>query len=150
MQPPATTTIRPTPIPAPTKRVSRPLSAQECWAQLRDHREGRLGYLSGRGPRHVVLPYSVRDHELLVRVPAYNEAGQYAVGRRVTFDVIAPLDAATAGRVEVTGHARLVDGVAEGLDAPGDEAWPSDLPSRLVGLRVDGVHGTTEELVGRR
>jgi hypothetical protein len=149
MQPPETTTIHPTPAPTRTKRVARALSAQECWAQLRDHREGRLGYLSGRGPRHVVLPYAIRDRELLVRVPAYNEAGQYAVGRRVTFDVIAPLDAATAGRIEVTGEARLVDPVAEGLDARGDEGWPSDLPSRLVGLRVDGVRGTAEELVGQ-
>lgn len=130
----------------PTPGSPRLLSAQECWAELREHAEGRLGYLTGRGPRHVVLPYAIRDAELVVRVPAYNEAAQFAGGSRVTFEVSAQLDGWTAERIEVVGHARLEVPGGEVLDALPEEHWPVDLRSWLVYLDVDSVCGQTERL----
>lgn len=138
--PPETQTTRATVTTAPTTRARR-LSAQECWSQLRSHHEGRLGYLSGRGPRHVVLPYAVRDHELVIRIPLYNEAAQYARDDRVTFDV-ARLEGPAAERVEVVAHARAAEPGDD--DLLPDEQWPADLPSRVVYLEVHDIHGEIE------
>lgn len=122
----------------------RRLSEQECWSQLNVHREGRLGYLSGRGPRHVVLAYAVVGDELVVRVPAYNEATQYAGGGAITFDV-ADRDAGhEAKRIEVLGRGRLAEPEDDVPDALPDEHWPADLPRRLLWLQVDSMHGETE------
>jgi len=121
-------------------------SAQECSAQLREHEEGRLGYLTGRGPRHVVRPYAVRDATLVVRVPAYDEAAQFAGGRQVTFDVSARLDGQTAERIDVVARARLVEPAGAVLDALPDERWPADLRSWLLYLDVDADSGSTEPL----
>ena len=129
---------------------SGPLSAQECWTQLRRSREGRLGYLSGRGPRHVVTRYAVRDRSVVLRLPGYHEAAQYVGGSPVTFDVVERVGPGTAERVAVVGRARLGEpdpGVADTLP---DEHWPSDLRSWLVWLDVDEVSGETERLSRRR
>ncbi|SEQ81790.1 hypothetical protein [Microlunatus flavus] len=120
------------------------LSREECWSHLRRHHQGRLGYESGRGPRHVVLPYAVWDDRVVVRVPAYSEAAQHAADRVVTFDVVEPLAPGTAGRVEVHGHARLSAPEGAVLGALPDEHWPADLPSRLVWLQVEDLHGEAE------
>ena len=58
----------------------RPLTTGECRRWLQEHHEGRLGYLSGRGPRSVVVSYAVADDEILMRVPDYNDIAQYAPG----------------------------------------------------------------------
>jgi hypothetical protein len=142
------TPLEQTPAAGGPRPAGRPrtLSAQECWAQLREHEEGRLGYLTGRGPRHVVRPYAVRDRTLVVRVPAYDEAAQFAGGRQVTFDVSARLDGQTTERIDVVARARLVEPLGDVLDALPDERWPSDLRSWLVYLDVDAVSGSTQPL----
>ena len=127
----------------------RLLSAQECWSRLRRLREGRLGYLSGRGPRHVVIPYAVRDRAVVLRLPGYHEAAQYVTGSPVTFDVVERVGSGTAERVRVAGRARLGEpdpGVVEALP---DEHWPANLRSWLVWLDVDEVSGESER-VSRR
>lgn len=142
-----TPTPRPRPSAAPHDSgpadAGHRLSAQECWARLRHHRQGRLSYTSGRGPRHVVLPYAVVDDRVVVRVPAFSEAAGQAAGRSVTFAVVEQVAPGTTERVEVHGRART--GRPEGpvLEALPDEHWPADLPSRLVWLHVDDVHGET-------
>lgn len=123
---------------------SRRLSAQECWSQLDTQREGRLGYLSGRGPRHVVLSYAVVGDELVVRVPAYNEATQYADGAAITFDVAARDAEDDAERIEVVGRGRLAGPDDDVRGALPDEHWPADLSRRLIWLQVDTVRGETE------
>ena len=120
------------------------LTADECWSQLRRHREGRLGYLTGRGPRHVVLPYTVCDGQVVVRVPAYNEATQYAGGREVTFDVTSRTTGSVAERIEVVGRGRLGDPEGAVIASLPDEHWPADLPSRLVWLQVENLRGELE------
>lgn len=134
-----------TPVTGPPSRTRR-LSTQECWSSLRRHRAGRLGYTSGRGPRHVVLPYVVWGSEVVLRVPAYNEAAQQAGGRRVTFDLVSDAEGGAPTRIEVVGRARLGEPEGGVLEALPDEHWPADLPSRLVYLEVDdllGVAGDT-------
>ncbi|MGI8459995.1 MAG: hypothetical protein ACR2LI_18025 [Propionibacteriaceae bacterium] len=122
--------------------VPRPLSPQECWSRLGRHGEGRLGYLSGRGPRHVVVPYAVSGKRLVVRLPDYNEAARYAPGNRVTFDVTDRLGDHVAERIEITGCAHSGEKPEGGeLDDLPDEHWPADLRSLLVWLPMDDVRG---------
>src|SRR4051812_19827699 len=130
---------------------SRPLSTEECWSRLRRHAEGRLGYLSGRGPRHVVVPYAVRGERLVVRLPDYNEAAQYAPGNTVTFDVTDRIGDHRAERVEVRGRARSA-GEDEDREPDGltDEHWPAHLPTRLLWLPVDEVSGEVEPVATTR
>jgi hypothetical protein len=130
--------------PRPDHR-RRLLSTEECWSWLRGHGEGRLGYLSGRGPRHVVVPYAITGKRLVVRLPDYNEAARYAPGNWVTFDVTHRVGDQTAQRVEVRGCARSAREPEdrEPDDLP-DEHWPADLPTRLVWLAPDAVRGEVE------
>lgn len=123
---------------------ARRLTRRECWSRLRRHGQGRLGYLSGRGPRQVVLPYAVWDGRLVVRVPAYHEAAQHAAGRTVTFDVVEQVAPGTTERIEVQGHALLGEPQGPVLEVLPDEKWPEDLPSRLVWLQVHDLRGQTE------
>lgn len=130
-------------------RRSQELTTDECWARLHRHREGRLGYLSGRGPRHVVVPYAVWQGMLVVRVPAYNEAVQYVGDRQITFDVSERVSGGAADeRVEIVGRGRLDEAEGVVLDALPDEHWPADLPSRLLWLEADRVAGQVRP-VGR-
>ena len=122
----------------------RRLSAPECWSRLRRHSEGRLGYLSGRGPRQVVVPYAVWDRTVVLRLPEYHEAARYLTDRPVTFAVVERIDRRTAERVEVVARARLFEAEGGVLSALPDEHWPVDLPNRLVWLEVDEVQGETE------
>ncbi|GAB2577721.1 hypothetical protein [Microlunatus antarcticus] len=131
--------------PARPAVETRALSVQECWSHLRQQTRGRLTYLSGRGPRHVVLSYVVRDDELVVEVPPYNEAAQYARGRRVTFDVITRTGERSARRVDVAGLARVLGPGAVWDTGPAGHR-PPDRPGRLVGLAVDEVCGRLEQV----
>jgi hypothetical protein len=137
------------PTPEPGGRPRR-LSAPECWSRLRQHSEGRLGYLSGRGPRQVVVPYTVWDRRVVLRLPEYHEAARYLTDRPVTFAVVERVGRHAAERVEVVARARLSEAEGGVLSALPDEHWPVDLPSRLVWLDVDDVSGETEPDAGRR
>ena len=48
---------------SPGERTRR-LSPHECKAWLCSHHEGRLGYQSGKGPRSVVVSYSVAEDQI--------------------------------------------------------------------------------------
>ena len=66
---------------------TRDMSYGECRIWLDHHSQGQLGYVGGRGPRSVVVSYSVTDDQILFLVPAYNEITQYVPGKQVTFQV---------------------------------------------------------------
>lgn len=138
------------PLGSETRGRPRRLSALECWSRLRQHSEGRLGYLSGRGPRQVVVPYTVWDRTVVLRLPEYHEAARYLTDGPVTFAVVERIDRHTAERVEVLARARLSEAEGGVLSALPDEHWPVDLRSRLVWLDVDDVHGETETDAGPR
>jgi hypothetical protein len=84
----------------------RPLSAIECRAWLSNHDEGRLSYLSGRGPRSVVVLYTLADKQIVMCLPDYHEAAHYAPGTDVQLDVEGVTDAGLDA-VRVTGRAVL-------------------------------------------
>src|SRR4051794_20112217 len=60
--------------------TSRRLSSTECRAWLGKRSQGRLGHLTGRGPRSTVVGYTVTDDQVVFRLPEYNEICQYAPG----------------------------------------------------------------------
>ena len=90
--------------PMPERR----LSAAECHAWLSSHDEGRLSYLSGRGPRSVVVLYELANDEVVLRLPDYHDAAHYAPETEVRLDVEG---VGNAGReaVRVVGRAVLAD-----------------------------------------
>jgi nitroimidazol reductase NimA-like FMN-containing flavoprotein (pyridoxamine 5'-phosphate oxidase superfamily) len=66
---------------------NRALSRSECRIWLDHHSEGQLAYISGRGPRSLVVSYAVTDDQIFFLVPAYNEITQYVPGKQVAFQV---------------------------------------------------------------
>lgn len=122
---------------------ARRLSRAECTDWLSSHREGRLGYTSGRGPRSVVVSYAMAGEHIVVRVPDYNDIAHYAPGAAVTFDVEDD-QAEPAPRpetVSVSGTAALVDRPDElgGVDFA--ESWPDGVGTAVVSLPLTAVEG---------
>src|SRR5687768_92399 len=65
----------------------RQLTERECRNWRSSHREGRLGYVTGRGPRAVVVNYAMTDEQIVLRLPDYSEIAQYSLGEEVTLEV---------------------------------------------------------------
>jgi hypothetical protein len=136
--------------------TSRALTAHECRSWLTTHGEARLGYLSGRGQRNVVVAYAVTGEDIVVRVPEYNEITQYAPDRQVTLDVTGRAGD-TVEQVTVTGRASIRTRTsATVLNLLPDEQWPSTLRYVVVSVpldkidgRVVGVPGGTEASAAR-
>jgi hypothetical protein len=109
---------------------------------LRDHREGRLGYETGRGPRAVVVLYAVAHGEILMRLPDYNDIVHYAPGEQVTLEVPGPVTpAGDLATVTVTGTAHLVGSEQIGIecDAVFTEPWPAGVSTTIIGLPMEDV-----------
>ena len=126
----------------------RPLTASECHHWLRGHHEGRLGYLSGRGQRAVVVSYTVAGPLILVQVPDYNDIAQYAPGAAVTLAVDGTAESTPAGgpatsAVTVTGTAAYVDETTRPPvdSAPFEESWPTGIKTSVVALPMTNVEG---------
>ena len=125
----------------------RPLTSSECRRWLQEHHEGRLGYLSGRGPRSVVVSYALADDHILMRVPDYNDIAQYAPGSQVTLavDGLVESDSPSKPEVEevsVTGIAAQADGASSPVDAGRfDESWPSGIKTSVVSLPLTQLNG---------
>ncbi len=126
----------------------RPLTTSECRHWLQEHHEGRLGYLSGRGPRSVVVSYAVAGDEILMRVPDYNDIAQYAPGTQVTLAVDGefeptPLGGSAIEEVSVTGTAAHAD---QAPQPPVDtvrfhESWPTGIKISVVSLPLTRMSG---------
>ena len=131
----------------------RRLSASECRRWVEQHHEGRLGYLSGRGPRSVVVSYTVVGDQIRVRVPDYNDIAQYAPGARVTLAVDRSAeDTSAIEEVSVTGTAGQGDrnDRAPGGIAPLDESWPAAVKTSVVTLPLEEMEGVRRRADLRR
>jgi hypothetical protein len=119
------------------------LTAEECRSWLTTHGEGRLGYLSGRGERNVVVAYAVNDDDgIVLRVPAFNEIAQYVPGRRVTLEVAGRADGDLREYVTVTGRAAVRPNIpAAVLHRLPDEQWPDELSNIVVSVPLEKVDG---------
>ncbi|HET9647325.1 MAG TPA: hypothetical protein VFP34_03735 [Microlunatus sp.] len=142
----------PGPLNEPASTTSRDMSYGECRKLMSSRLEGRLGYLSGRGGRSVVVRYAVTDDEIMFLIPDYNEIAQYAPGHRVTLRIDAGRTAATSPRHEtmsVTGTAHLADVQQAAAVARTDfsEAWPEGVATWVLCLPIDQIEGRRRELV---
>jgi hypothetical protein len=125
---------------------TRQLTAAECRSWLSTHTEGRLGYLSGRGAQCVVVCYAVApDDKIVLRVPEYNEIGQYAPGEQVTLDVDGMTPRGDRQTVRVSGRAEvLTNSSVAALDRQGCERWPTGISTSIVAFPLEEVHGTVQ------
>lgn len=129
--------------PHRSHQPARRLSPDECTDWLSSHREGRMGYSSGRGPRSVVVSYAMAGNQIIVRVPDYNDIAHYAPGAPVTFDVEDD-QAEPAPRpetVSVFGTAELVDQPDELGRVDFAESWPDGVSTAVVSLPITAVEG---------
>ncbi len=138
-----------------SRQQVRRLSARECRAWLASHREGRLGYQTGRGPRSVVVRYAITDEQIMFRLPDYNDIVHYVPGERVTLEVEG-LHAAVGDfdTVLVTGEARLAAHHASVVQATQfEEHWPAGVATSVICLpmtEVEGFERNAVALVGAR
>jgi nitroimidazol reductase NimA-like FMN-containing flavoprotein (pyridoxamine 5'-phosphate oxidase superfamily) len=135
-----------------THRPIRPLSAGECRDWLTSHREGRLAYPTGRGPRSVVVSYAVTERHIMFRLPDYNDIVHYAPGERVTLEVEgvhAPVQAFES--VSVTGEAQLAPGDDPTMlqEAHFEEQWPAGVCTSVICLPITEMVGFEEPAVDR-
>ena len=131
---------------------TRRLSHGECRDWLSSHREGRLGYQTGRGPQSVVVCYALTDEQVVFQLPDYNDIVHYAPGERVTLEVDG-LHAAVGQfeTVTVTGQAQRVT-EQDGSAIAGshlDEQWPSSLSTTVIRLPMTDVEGYQVPTVAR-
>ena len=132
-------------LPTPRRTHERRLTAPECRAWLSSHREGRLGYLSGRGPRSVVVTYAMAGDNIVVELPDYNDAAHYAPGTQVQFDVEGP-SVRRRDAVRVTGTAVLADReLAATAEATLPQEWPDGIATSLIYLPLSELEGVEEE-----
>ena len=131
-------------LPTPRRTHERRLSAPECRAWVSSHREGRLGYLSGRGPRSVVVTYAVAGDAVVVELPDYNDAAHYAPGAQVQLDVEGS-SVARRDAVRITGRAVLTDRAevaSAGATLP--QEWPTGIATSVIALPLDRLEGIEE------
>ena len=122
--------------------TSRRLSGPECRSWLGGRRRGRLGHLTGRGPRAVVVNYAVTDDQVVFRLPEYNEICQYAPGREITLNVSC-VCASSRTEVVVTGVGFVPDQQADLLKCVDlVEEWPAGISTHLICLDLAVVEGT--------
>ena len=127
-----------TAVPTPP----RPLSRTECRDWLSHHRQGRLRYLSGRGPRAVVVSYALAGDQIMLRVPDYNDIAHYAPGAEIRLEVSDDVPAGSE-EVSVVGTAALADRAQAPLieQADFEEEWPSGIATAVVCLPLTTVEG---------
>jgi hypothetical protein len=123
-------------------------TSRDCRIWLSQHHEGRLGYVSGRGPRSVVVIYALVDNQILLQVPEYNEITQYAPGAKVSLAIdaeVEPMSVNWAGRtinaITVTGTAALASERGRWSTAAGlfEESWPAGIRTSIVSLPLTGL-----------
>jgi len=110
---------------------------------LGQHHEGTLSYMSGCGPRSVMITYALVGEEILLQVPDYNEIAHYAPGAQVSFAVADDVEPPTAEQPEPAIREVRVTATAE-LESDGrshppvaalfDEAWPDGIMTSIVTL----------------
>lgn len=137
-------TIRRSALAVRSGSRTRPLSSGECREWLVNHREGRLGYHTGRGPRSVVVNYAISGDHIMFRLPDYNDIVHYAPGEEVTLQVDG-LDASVGDfeTVTVKGQALLATSHHEASvrEPQIDEQWPSGVSTSVICLPMTEIEG---------
>jgi hypothetical protein len=130
---------------------------RDCRSWLGQHHEGRLGYLSGRGPQSVVVTYALVGDHILLRVPEYNDITQYAPGEKVSLAIdgeVEPTSVNQAGRtinaITVTGTAVLASEGGRWSTAAAlfEESWPAGIRTSIVSLPLTGLDVFERDLTG--
>ncbi|MFP5283742.1 MAG: pyridoxamine 5'-phosphate oxidase family protein [Actinomycetes bacterium] len=130
------------PSVTPLDSEGRPISAPECRAWLAHHREGRLGYRTGRGPRSVVVHYTLSPGRVLLRLPRFSEIVSYVPGERVTLEVDGRSSAEEFETVCVTGTASVADREQESDHLlPLEGEWPAELSTEVISVPLDEIAG---------
>lgn len=122
--------------------MSRRLSSAECRAWLGKGSLGRLGHLTGRGPRSTVVGYALTNDQVVFRLPEYNEICQYAPGRPITLSVSCVASTHARTEVVVTGVGlvpELQKELVEAVDLL--EAWPPSVSTHLICLDLAVIEG---------
>jgi hypothetical protein len=120
------TTVSTTARPTRTPTAPRDLDPLQL---LREGHEGRLGYLSGRGARSVVVRFALTADGIRIRLAEYHEAVGYADGRQVSLRVEEmPGAGRSPSTVEVRGRAHLAPYPTRETEQASDlERWPADV-----------------------
>ena len=124
------------------RHEAAPINVGDPRAWVLEHREGRLGYQTGRGPRSVVVLYAVAADEILMRLPDYNDIVHYAPGERVTLEVAgAVTPSGDVETVTVTGTAHLLGSEQVHVDSDKVfvEPWPEGVRTSIIGLPLEDV-----------
>ncbi len=121
---------------------TRDLASRAGPAWLAEQHEGRLGYLSGCGPRSVVVRFAVCGDSVVIRLPEYHQALGYASDRQVCLQVDGASGSAR-GRtsLEVHGKARRADGerITAGATEALGECWPDGVRTHQLVLPLTEV-----------
>ena len=126
----------------------RKLSAAECHVWLASHDEGRLSYLSGRGPRSVAVLYELANDNVVMHLPDYHDAAHYAPGTDVRLDVEGVTDAGldavgVTGRAVLSRRAPMSAPEGAGVDLDKDASM---VKTSVVCLPISHVEGYETDL----
>jgi len=127
----------------------RRLTIGECQDWLHSHREGRLGYQTGRGPRSVVVCYALSGGQIMFQLPDYNDIVHYAPGEEVELEVEGTKPATgDYDTVCVKGKAALVSrrSSPEPSEAAFAETWPEGISTSVICLPLTHVEGVEHPL----
>jgi hypothetical protein len=128
-------------LQAPSPVAERRLSLSGCCAVLDRHREGRMFYQSGRGPRAVVVTYALDGDGVLVRLPSYNELLQYSRDAETTLEVDEVCSpSGRSATVLVTGRPHICCPRSTALNCL--EHWPHGVPTTVLKLPLTDVRGS--------
>lgn len=127
----------------------RPLSPLECRSWVSDRHIGRLGHLTGRGPRAIMIGYGATDAQLVFRLPDDKPVAHYARGQQISLSVTAASADRSVTDVQVRGVGYVPDDhrdLADTVDLP--EQWPTGIaphhlsrPGRGRGIHPSALFG---------
>ena len=116
---------------------------------LGQHHEGSLSYMSGCGPRSVMVTYALVGEEILLQVPDYNDIAHYAPGAQVSFAVADEVEPPSAEQPEPAIREVRLTATAE-LESDGrshppvaalfDESWPDGIMTSIVTLPLTDLY----------
>ncbi len=90
----------------------------------------------------MVVSYALTGHQVVFRLPEYNEICQYAPGSEITLSV-SGVGASTHTEVVVTGVGFVPDAQADLVEAVDlVEEWPAGVSTHLICLDLAVVEGT--------
>lgn len=119
------------------------LSADECWALLRDHPVGRLAWNGATGPTVVPVNYTVAGDGIDVRTSAYSTIVRETDDSPISFQAD-HVDPTTRTGWSVLAHARAsIDWRDERTEAPEVDVW-------VGGSKPMRLHLEVIEISGRR